>query len=105
MVPPQEQRWGANDPEGDPEDDATSAEWCGHRRVIRGVTENEGGDAEKDIDHHCRNKGVTGDEAKRAMDSVKEVADGPKKEEDRGVQEHVCSVHEPPHLESAKAFE
>ena len=40
-----------------------------------------------------------------AMDGVEEVAEGPKKEEDGDVQEHVCPVHEPPHLEFVKAFE
>ena len=38
------------------------------------------------------------------VDDVEELADGPKKEDNRDVQECVCSVHEPPHRESVKAL-
>ena len=39
-----------------------------------------------------------------AIDRVEEIADGPKEQEDRDMQEHVCPVHEPPHLEFVKAL-
>ena len=44
-----------------------------------------------------------GDIAKVVIDGVEEVAEGPKKEEDRVMQEHMYPVHEPPHLEIFEA--
>ena len=38
------------------------------------------------------------------IDSVEEVAEGPKKEEDRDMQDRVYSVQEPPHLENFEAL-
>ena len=100
-VPLREPLWEADD---NTEDNVTGAEWRGHRRVVRGVAEYEGRDAEEHIDYRSRNEGITCDEAEVVIDGVEEIAEGPKKQEDRDVQEHVCPVHEPPHLESAKAM-
>jgi hypothetical protein len=38
------------------------------------------------------------------IDGVEEIAEGPKKQEDRDMQECVCPVHEPPHLECVEAL-
>jgi len=75
----------------------------GHRCVIGGVGEYKGRDAEEQINYQQRNEGVTGDRAKKVIDGVEEVAEGPKEEEDRDMQEHVYPVHEPPHLENLEA--
>ena len=72
-------------------------------RVIGAATGYHGRDAEEDITYRRSNEGVTGDKAKKVIDRIKEIAEGPKKKEDRDVQEHVCPVHEPLHLELAKA--
>ena len=95
-------QWEAND---DTEDDTSSAEWRSHRRIIGRITEYQGRDAEENIDYQRRKKGVTSDGAEVVMDGVEEIADGPEKKEDGDVQEHVCAVHEPPHLELVKALE
>jgi hypothetical protein len=103
-VPSQAQRRGANDAEDDSEDDATGTEWRGDRCAVRGVTENEGRDAEEDIDNRCRDECVAGDETERVIDREDEIAEGPEKQKDRRMQEYVCPVHEPPHLEYLKAL-
>ena len=90
----------AND---DEEEDTSSAERGSHRRVIWGVNEYQGRDAEEHIYYHRPNEGVMGDSAKEVIDGVEEVAEGPKKEEDRDMQEHMYPVHEPPHLEFFEA--
>jgi hypothetical protein len=46
-----------------------------------------------------------GDDTKMMVDGVEEIADGPKKQEDRCVQECVRPVHEPDNVEFAKALE
>jgi hypothetical protein len=75
-VPPREPLREAND---DTEDDETSAKWRSHRRVIGGVAEYQGRDAEEYIDYQGRHEGVTGDEAEKVINHVEEVADGPEK--------------------------
>jgi len=98
--PTKKQHRGAND---DEEDDTSSAEWRGHRRVIGGVAGYQGRDAEEQINYQRPNEGVTGDRAKKVIDGVEEVAEGPKEEEERDMQEQVYPVHEPPHLENLEA--
>ena len=66
--------------------------------------EYQGRDAEEYIDNQGCQEGVTGDDAKMVINRVEEVADGPKKKEDRDVQEGVCPVHELPHPELGKAL-
>src|SRR6266849_899564 len=100
--PPQAPRWEAND---DAEDDVNSTKYGCHRRIIRRVSEYQGRDAEDHIDDNRRNEDVTGDGTKTMMDGVEEIADGPKKKEDRCVQEHMRPVHEPYHVESVEALE
>ena len=46
-----------------------------------------------------------GDGTKMMIDGVEEIADGPKKQEDRCVQEYVRPVHEPYHVEFLEALE
>ena len=59
--------------------DANSAEWIGERRVIGGIGEYQGRDAERHRHYQCRNKTIAGDRADRGIDHVEEIADGPKK--------------------------
>ena len=75
----------------------------GYWRVIGTATGYHGSDAEEDITYRRSNEGITNDMAEMVIDRVEEIAEGPKKKEDRDVQKHVCPVHEPLHLESAKA--
>ena len=72
-------------------------------RVIGTATGYHGRDAEEDITYRRSNEGVTNDKAEKVIDRVEEIAEGPKEKEDRDVQEHVRPVHEPHHLELAKA--
>ena len=72
-------------------------------RVIGTATGYHGRDTEEDITYRRSNEGVPDDKAEKVIDRVEEIAEGPKKKEDRDVQEHVRPVHEPLHLESAKA--
>ena len=46
-----------------------------------------------------------GDGTKTLMDGVEEIADGPKKQEDRCMQECVRPVHELYHVEFVEALE
>jgi hypothetical protein len=45
-----------------------------------------------------------GDSANMVIDGVEEVAESPKEEEDRDMQEYVYPIHEPPHLENLEAL-
>ena len=38
------------------------------------------------------------------VDGVEKVAEGPKKEEDGGMQKHVNPIHEAPHMENFESF-
>jgi len=77
----------------------------GHRGVIGGVSGYQGRDAEEHVDYQRPDEGVAGDSAKTVIDGIEKVAEGPKEEEDRDMQEHVYPVQEPPHLENFDALQ
>jgi hypothetical protein len=72
--------------------------------VIRGADKNQRRNAEGRIHDQRREETVAGDEADGLREIVQEIADGPEKQENGDVQEHVNSVHEPPHLGLVKAL-
>ena len=69
--------------------------------MIGRAAEYQGGGAEENVDYGRHIEGVAGDIAKFFMNRVEEIGDGPKKQNDRDVQERVYPVYEPP---QGKAF-
>ena len=72
--------------------------------MIGEAEKNQGRDAEGGIHHQESVDAVAGDDADRFGKIVQEIADSPEKQEDRDVQEHVNSIHEPPHLGMMKTL-
>jgi hypothetical protein len=60
-------------------------------------------DTEDYIDRRRPNECEPAGSAQVVIDGVKEVADSPKEEEDRGMQERMYPVHKPHHMEIFKA--